>query len=41
MRVKDEFLAFLREIRSGITREHVEGLREAYGDRDLTGVTAA
>lgn len=41
MRVKDEFLAFLHEIRNGITKEHVEGLREAYGDRDLTGVPAA
>jgi hypothetical protein len=40
MHVKDDFLAFLREIRNGITREHVEGLREAYGDRDLTGVPA-
>ena len=41
MRVKDDFLAYLREIRNGITKEHVEGLREAYGDRDLTGVPAA
>jgi hypothetical protein len=41
MHVKDNFLAFLREIRNGITREHVEGLREAYGDRDLAGVPAA
>jgi hypothetical protein len=41
MRVKDDFLGFLREIRDSITAEHVEGLREAYGDRDLTGVPAA
>jgi hypothetical protein len=41
MRVKDDFLAYLREVRNGITKEHVEGLREAYGDRDLTGVPAA
>jgi hypothetical protein len=41
MRVKDDFLAFLREIRNSITREHLIGLREAYGDRDLTGVPGA
>jgi hypothetical protein len=41
MRMKDAFLAFLRGIRNDITKEHVDGLREAYGDRDLTGVPAA
>jgi hypothetical protein len=37
MQVKDDFLAFLRRIQDGITPEHVQGLREAYGNRDLTG----
>jgi len=41
MRVKDDFLAFLRGIRNNISPDHVQGLIEAYGDRNLTGVPAA
>jgi hypothetical protein len=41
MQVKDEFLAFLREIRNSITVEHVQAIREVYGDNDLCGVPAA
>ena len=41
MQVKVEFLAFLREIRDSITVEHVQAIREVYGDKDLRGVPAA
>jgi transcription elongation factor Elf1 len=41
MQVKNEFLAFLREIRNSITVEHVQAIREVYGDKDLHGVPAA
>ncbi|MGO9317235.1 MAG: hypothetical protein ACLPXT_06560 [Terracidiphilus sp.] len=41
MQVKDEFLAFLRDIRNSITVEHVQAIREVYGDKDLSGVPAA
>jgi hypothetical protein len=41
MQVKDEFLSFLREIRDSITVEHVQSIREVYGDKDLSGVPAA
>ena len=41
MQIKDEFLAFLREIRDSITVDHVQAIREVYGDKDLRGVPAA
>jgi hypothetical protein len=41
MQVKEEFLAFLREIRDRIPAEHVQAIREVYGDKDLSGVPAA
>jgi hypothetical protein len=39
--VKEEFLAYLRSIRDGVTAEHVAALREVYGDDHLEGAPNA
>ena len=39
--VKEEFLAYLRSIRDGVTAEHVAVLREVYGDDHLGGAPNA
>jgi hypothetical protein len=33
MQTRQEFLAYLRGLRDGMSEEHIAGLREAYGDR--------
>ena len=39
--VKTEFLDFLCSIRDGISAEHVQAIREVYGDTHLGGVPSA
>ncbi len=41
LNVKAEFLDYLRSIREGISAEHVQAVRELYGDRHLAGVPSA
>jgi len=41
LNVKAQFLDYLRSIRDGISAEHVQALREVYGDDHLEGVPSA
>ena len=41
LNVKAQFLEYLRSIRSGISREHVQAIREVYGDDHLEAVPGA
>jgi hypothetical protein len=41
LKVKSQFLDYLRSIRDGISDEHVQAIREVYGDRYLDGVPSA
>ena len=41
LNVKTQFLDYLRSIRDGISAEHVQAIREVYGDDDLEGVPSA
>ena len=41
LNVKAEFLDYLRSIRDGISAEHVQAIREVYGDRHLESVPSA
>ena len=41
LNVKTEFLEYLRSIRDGISAEHVQTIREVYGDDHLEGVPKA
>jgi hypothetical protein len=40
-KVKEEFLAYLRSIRDGVSIEHLAILREVYGDDHLEGAPIA
>jgi hypothetical protein len=35
MQIKDQLLVFLRGLRDTLSDEHVEGIKEAYGDSYL------
>jgi hypothetical protein len=41
LNVKTQFLDYLRSIRDGISAEHVQAIREVYGDDHLEGVPSA
>jgi len=41
LNVKGQFLGYLRSIRDGISAEHVQAIREVYGDAHLKGVPSA
>ncbi|MGB9075186.1 MAG: hypothetical protein WCC22_21300 [Terriglobales bacterium] len=41
LNVKTQFLNYLRSIRDGISAEHVQAIREVYGDNHLEGVPSA
>ena len=41
LNVKGQFLDYLRSIRGGISAEHVQAIREVYGDAHLEGVPSA
>jgi hypothetical protein len=41
LNVKPQFLDYLRSIRDGISAEHVQAIREVYGDSHLEGVPSA
>lgn len=41
LNVKAQFLDYLRSIRNGISAEHVQAIREVYGNRHLEGVPSA
>jgi hypothetical protein len=41
LNVKAQFLDYLRSIRDGISAEHVQAIREVYGDGHLEGVPSA
>jgi hypothetical protein len=41
LNVKAQFLDYLRSIRDGISAEHVQAIREVYGDDHLAGVPSA
>ena len=41
LNVKAQFLDYLRTIRDGISAEHVQAIREVYGDDHLEGVPSA
>jgi hypothetical protein len=38
---KEQFLDYLRSIREGISTEHIEAIREVYGDDRLEGIASA
>jgi len=41
LNVKGQFLGYLRSIREGISAEHIQAIREVYGDDHLEGVPSA
>jgi len=41
LNVKGQFLDYLRSIREGISTEHIQAIREVYGDAHLEGVPSA
>jgi hypothetical protein len=41
LNVKGQFLDYLRSIREGISAEHIQAIREVYGDDHLDGVPSA
>jgi hypothetical protein len=41
LNVKAQFLDYLRSIRNGISAEHVQAIREVYGDDHLDNVPSA
>jgi hypothetical protein len=41
LNVKTQFLDYLRSIRGGISAEHIQAIREVYGDGHLEGVPNA
>jgi hypothetical protein len=41
LNIKAQFLEYLRLIRDGISAEHVQAIREVYGDDHLDGVPSA
>lgn len=41
LNVKGQFLGYLRSIREGISAEHIQAIREVYGDDHLKGSPSA
>lgn len=41
LNIKMQFLDYLRSIRNGVSREHIQAIREVYGDAHLEGIPSA